>query len=47
MKAMAKKFSNERENLSVSAFVFRPVIHIRTKDGKSRLGTYNFSYALA
>ena len=47
LKAIAKKYSNEKENLSVSAFVSRPVINIRSKDGSLRLGTFNFSDALA
>jgi aminoglycoside/choline kinase family phosphotransferase len=37
---------NEKEIMSVSAFVSRPVIHLRSKDGDSRLGVFNFSDAL-
>ena len=47
LKAIAKKFSNDKEDLSVSAFVSRPVIHIRSKDGRTRYGTFNFSDALS
>jgi hypothetical protein len=32
-KAMAKKNKTQREILSASAFVSRPVIHVRSKDG--------------
>ena len=46
LKAMAKKNSNEKEIMLVSAFVSRPVIHVRSKDGGSRLGVFNFSDAL-
>jgi hypothetical protein len=43
LKAMAKKHSKEKEKLSVSAFVSRPVIHSRSCDGSSRFGTFSFS----
>jgi hypothetical protein len=46
LKAIAKKNSNEKEIMSVSAFVSRPVIHLRSRDGDSRLGIFNFSDAL-
>jgi hypothetical protein len=32
--------------MSVSAFVSRPVIHVWSKDGGSRLGVFNFLDAL-
>jgi hypothetical protein len=44
---MVKRYSNDKENLSFSAFVSRLVIHIRSKDGRTKFGTYNFSDALA
>ena len=46
LKAIAKKYTNEKESLSVSAFISRPVIHVRSKDGGSRLGVFNFSDSL-
>jgi hypothetical protein len=46
LKAMAKKNSNEKEIMSVSAFISRPVIHVRSKDGGARLGVFNFSDAI-
>jgi hypothetical protein len=32
--------------MSVSAFISRPVIHVRSKDGGARLGVFNFSDAI-
>ena len=46
LKVIAKKHSTDREKLSVSAFVSRPVIHSRSGDGLTRLGTFNFSDSL-
>ena len=46
LKAMAQKNSNEKEIMSVSAFISRPVIHVRSKDGGERLGVFNFSDAI-
>jgi hypothetical protein len=46
LKVMAKKHSTDREKLSMSAFVSRPVIHSRSGDGLTRLGTFNFSDSL-
>ena len=47
LKAIAKKYASDKEIMSVSAFVSRPVLHVRSKEGGSRLGTFNFSDALA
>jgi hypothetical protein len=47
LKAMAKWYTNEKEQFSVSAFVSRPVLHIRSKESGKSTGTYNFSDALA
>ena len=47
LKAIAKRNTNEKENFSVSAFVSRPVLHIRTKESGKSSGTFNFSDALA
>jgi hypothetical protein len=33
--------------MSVSAFVSRPLLHVRSKEGGLRLGRFNFSDALA
>jgi hypothetical protein len=46
LKAMAKRNMNERETFSVSAFVSRPVLHIRSKESGKSTGTFNFSDAL-
>ena len=47
LKAIAEQYSNDKEKMSVSAFVSRPMLHVRSKEGGQRLGTYNFSDALA
>jgi hypothetical protein len=46
LKAMAVQYSSDKEVMSVSAFVSRPVLHVRSKEGGLKLGTYNFSDAL-
>jgi hypothetical protein len=43
---MAKKHSTDKEKLSVSEFVSRPVIHSSSCDGTSKFGTFNFSDSL-
>ena len=47
LKAIAEHYSSDKETMSVSAFVSRPLLHIRSKEGGRRLGTFNFSDALA
>jgi hypothetical protein len=47
LKSIAEHRSNDKESMSVSAFVSRPVLHVRSKEGGIRIGTYNFSDALA
>ena len=47
LKSIAELYSNEKESMSVSAFVSRPVLHVRSKEGGIRMGTFNFSDALA
>jgi hypothetical protein len=46
LKAIADHHSTDKETNWVSAFVSRPMIHVRTKEGGSRVGSYNFSDAL-
>ncbi len=46
LKAMAEHYSTDKETLSVSAFISRPVLHVKSKEGGFRVGTYNFSDAL-
>jgi hypothetical protein len=43
---MAKHYTSDSETFSVSAFVSKPVLHVRSKAEGLRLGTYNFSDAL-
>ena len=47
LKAIAGQYSSDKESMSVSAFVSRPVIHVRSKEGGVKLGSYNFSDAIA
>ena len=43
---MAEHYSTDKETILVSAFVSRPVLHVKSKEGGFRVGTYNFSDAL-
>jgi hypothetical protein len=43
---MAECDSTDKESILVSAFVSRPMIHVRSKEGRTRVGSYNFSDAL-
>jgi hypothetical protein len=47
LKAIAGQYSSDKESMSVSAFVSRPVLHIRSKESGKSMGTFNFSDALA
>ena len=47
LKAISKRNTNDKETFSVSAFVSRPVLHIRSKESGKSMGTFNFSDALA
>ncbi len=38
MKSIAEHCSNDKESLSVSAFVSRPVLHVRSRGGGSQDG---------
>ena len=46
LKAMAKKFTTEREDLFVYGYASRPVLHIKPKDGNKRPMWLSFSDAL-
>jgi hypothetical protein len=46
LKAMAKHYTSDSEIFPVSAFVSKPVHHVRSKADGLRLGTYNFPDAL-
>jgi hypothetical protein len=46
LKAIAKHYTSDKEIFSSSAFVSKPVLHIRSKGEGLRLGIYNFSDAL-
>ena len=46
LRAIAEHYSNDKEVMTISAFVSRPVLHVRSKEGGLSLGTYNFSDAL-
>ena len=46
MKAMAKKFTTEREDMFVVAFASRPVLQVRSKEQNVRSMGYTFSDAV-
>ena len=46
LKSIAELYSNEKESMSVSAFVSRPVLHVRPKDAKTRPMWLSFSDSL-
>ena len=46
LKAMAKKFSADQEDLYVYGYASRPVLHVRPKDGNKRPMWLTFSDAL-
>ena len=46
LKAMAKKFTTDREDIFVYGYASRPVLHIRPKDAKIRPMWLSFSDAL-
>jgi hypothetical protein len=47
LKAIAEHHSNDKESMPVSAFVSRPVLQVRSRDGGITIVTFNFSDALA
>ena len=46
MKAMANKFSSDKEVLYVTPFTSRPMLHLKSKDGNQRPMAYTFSDAI-
>ena len=46
LKAIAEHHTSDKEKMTVSAFLSRPVLHVRSKEGGLGLGTFNFSDAL-